>query len=117
MHKACTPLSDIEQREAQQQKAREDALNQLNVPRPDVRLQPEAATLPEQPWPQESPCFQIRQVELLGDTGLDFGWLTQPFNTGPQAITGTCLGPLGVNQVRTRMHNALMSASCLMRLS
>jgi hemolysin activation/secretion protein len=101
-------FGEIEQREAQQQKEREDALNRLNVPRPDVRLQPDAASRPEQPWPQESPCFQIQQLELLGDPGLDFQWLKQQYNTGANAIRGACLGPMGVNQVRTRMQNALI---------
>lgn len=101
-------LSEIEQREAQQLKEREDALNRLNVPRPDVRLQPDAASRPEQPWPQESPCFQIQHIELLGDAGLDFEWLKQQFNTGTSAIRGACLGPMGVNQARAQMQNALI---------
>jgi hemolysin activation/secretion protein len=101
-------IGDIEQREAQQRKEREEALNRLNVPRPDVRLPSAALADTPSRWPVETPCFPIREVVLTGDARTAFAWLPEMLNTGPGALNGQCLGPQGINQVQARMQNALI---------
>jgi hemolysin activation/secretion protein len=101
-------IGDIEQREAQQRNEREEALNRLNVPRPDVRLPSAAHTIPPHQWPVETPCFPIREVVLQGDAQTAFAWLPETLNTGPGALNGQCLGHQGINQVQVHMQNALI---------
>jgi hypothetical protein len=60
-------VNGIEQREAQQQRERDEALNRLNTPRPHVRLQADRAPGGDTPWPDETPCFPVRVVSLTKD--------------------------------------------------
>jgi hemolysin activation/secretion protein len=106
---STSALGEIEQREAQQQRERDEAVTRANVPKPEVRLQPDPKLKEPSPTAtQESPCFEIGSVRLEGDTGHDFDWLVRQFSPDAHGVKGQCLGAMGVNQLRAQMQNALI---------
>jgi hemolysin activation/secretion protein len=101
-------VSGIGQREAQQQKERDEALQRLNTPRPDVRLQVDRVPGTESAWPEETPCFPVHQVSLTGDSAKAFSWIIDQMARQEIPPSGQCLGPQGVNMVRAKVQNALI---------
>jgi len=90
----------------QQERERQLRLQQEQVP--DVRLQepvaPAAILLPQ----NESPCFQIGRVNLVGEAAERFQFAVQSVVVGDDTPIGKCLGANGINLVMTRVQNAIV---------
>jgi hemolysin activation/secretion protein len=60
--------------------------------------------------PSESPCFTIKQIQLVGELSNKFQFaLDETLHRGEngQSITGLCLGAIGINAVMTRVQNTI----------
>lgn len=105
LHSAYSaPLADeqlIRQRESQ--RAREE---QLAPPVPDVRLSPPVSSFGKVDFPQETPCFPIREVELQQREQLPH-WL--PLQKLADQATGHCLGGKGINVLMSVLQNRLIN--------
>ncbi|MFT4174033.1 MAG: ShlB/FhaC/HecB family hemolysin secretion/activation protein [Rhodocyclaceae bacterium] len=103
-------LPGIDAREQQLQQERERSLREQQEQRPDVRLQepglPRAseARIPD----DESPCFQIERIELVGDAAEAFQWAIAAAQEAGDPAVGRCLGSTGINVVLTRIQNAIV---------
>lgn len=90
----------------QQERERQLRLQQEQVP--DVRLQapvvPAAVLLPQ----NESPCFQIDRINLVGESANHFQFAVQSVVEGEDTPIGKCLGAQGINLVLTRMQNVIV---------
>lgn len=93
----------------QQERERQLRLQQEQAP--DVRLQapasdkPAAVLLPE----NESPCFSIERISLVGDAADRFQFALQSVIDGEDSPIGKCLGANGINLVLTRAQNAIVA--------
>jgi hemolysin activation/secretion protein len=61
--------------------------------------------------PNETPCFQIRQLELRGDDNNRFGWVLDAL-AGPQGDDGPmrkCIGGAGIGLLQQRAQDALIT--------
>lgn len=95
------------------QQERERQLRQQLEKAPDVRLpgdrRREIGQLPR----NESPCFPIQAIELVGDAADRFQWAlplaNQAGNGAPDAALNTCLGTEGINLVMRRLQNAIVA--------
>lgn len=106
---AATPTDQSNQQELIRQQERENVLRQQQEQTPDVRLeQPKPASKTEHLPLDETPCFIIQHLELLGDASARFQWLLQAANQPDDAVVGRCLGSQGVSLVMKRMQNALV---------
>lgn len=107
------PSTEANAQELLRQQERERILRQQQEPVPDVRLerpqiQVELGRLPA----DESPCFKIERITLVGDASERFQWTLEAAN---QAEDGTadvavnrCLGARGINLLMKRVQNALV---------
>jgi hemolysin activation/secretion protein len=90
----------------QQERERQLRLQQEQTP--DVRLQAPAAKpvtlLPE----EESPCFRINHISLVGDAADQFQFGLQRVIDGEDAPIGRCLGVDGINLVVSRIQNVIV---------
>ena len=100
--------------EINRQQERLRSLRQQQELKPDVRL--------ETPQPQksttllttnESPCFTIQHIALIGELSDHFQWLLAATdiseNGSLDTAAGKCLGAQGINEVMRRMQNALVA--------
>jgi hemolysin activation/secretion protein len=103
------------QAESRRQQQREQDQRQRQEAGADVRLDkgatPTTARLPR----DESPCFRIDQIELLGNDLQRFDWLPAAL-AGPQgddsplaSRSGICLGTQGISLVLQRAQNAMVA--------
>ena len=88
----------------EQQKALEQ---QLLPPTPDVRLSAPTAPGTALTFPQETPCFPIKQVELSGQETLPH-WL--PLSLITRRAQGVCLGNEGINLLMRKLQNRLVDS-------
>ena len=94
---------------SQQERERQLRLQQEQTP--DVRLQapapakPAEVLLPE----NESPCFSIERIALVGDAADRFQFALQSVIDGEDSPLGKCLGANGINLVLTRAQNAIVA--------
>lgn len=90
----------------QQERERQLRLQQEQTP--DVRLQvPVAPTLTLLP-DNESPCFRIDRIALVGDAADRFQFGLQSVIDGKDSPIGRCLGVNGINLVVSRIQNAIV---------
>ncbi len=91
----------------QQERERQLRLQQEKTP--DVRLQapvaPAVVLLPE----NESPCFRINRITLIGDAAERFQFALQSVIEGEDSPIGRCLGANGVNVVLSRAQNEIVA--------
>ena len=113
----CTSLAAWAQsvthpdQELLRQQQRERALQQREERAPDVRLDAPELNLPGDRLPVgETPCFQISQVTLTGDSAARFTWALASMHDRDDSPIGRCLGSDGVNLVMKRVQNALVGA-------
>lgn len=87
----------------------ERALRAQQEPHTDVQLKVKPAAgagrIPE----HESPCFVIRQIELVGDSAKSFSWALSAANADQDPAIGRCLGAKGIGVVMQRIQNALIA--------
>jgi hemolysin activation/secretion protein len=94
---AQVSVDSEEQRRRTQQEAEERLRRQQA---PDVRLQPPApAVEAEAPdLPDETPCFRIDRLRLVGERLESFAWL----ETSLAGYAGRCIGQQGINRIVKR---------------
>lgn len=97
-----------EQRRAQE---REDQLRRQQKRPPEVRGTAAAATQLLRLPTHETPCFEIRQIELRGDTDKRFAWVLNALNSADadDAPLHKCLGDKGLGIVLKRAQDALVA--------
>ncbi|NIE75376.1 ShlB/FhaC/HecB family hemolysin secretion/activation protein [Pantoea sp. Ap-967] len=89
------------------QQQRERALREQLEAQPDVRL--EAPTGGQGLLPkQETPCFKINDIRLIGDAAEQFQWAVKAANPKEDPALGRCLGSAGINLTMKRMQNAII---------
>lgn len=116
---SLTNPADIAAQEQLRQQERERALRQQQETRPDVRL-PSPITVPsgvatveaDEILPtEETPCFTITSVRLVGDQSERFQWLLDhaelSLSGNEDKVIGRCLGTRGINAVLHRLQAAL----------
>ncbi|MFA5906180.1 MAG: ShlB/FhaC/HecB family hemolysin secretion/activation protein [Desulfobacula sp.] len=94
----------------QQERAR--VFRQQQEQSPDVSLQPSVADDSTRLPLDESPCFPIDRILLLGDGAEKFQWAlaaADQAGDGPDGAIGKCLGTSGVNLVMRRVQNAIVN--------
>lgn len=118
----CAFAADINQidtntQEQIRQQERQKLLRQQQEIKPDVRddvqklkQAPAVATdvIPE----NETPCFTISKIELIGDSANKFQFaLGEVINSTPDGkpILGRCLGVIGINAVMARIQNVIIA--------
>lgn len=103
-----TAQSAAEQRRAEERDARQrDQAIQGREVRPEATDTTRTARLPD----NESPCFDIHQIEMRGEDMARFSWLLDTLTT-PDGLDGPlrrCLGAGGVAVVVQRAQNALLA--------
>lgn len=102
---AATPEEEL-----LRQRERDRVLRDQLEARPDVRLEalPQeegSATLPR----EETPCFRIERIELVGDSAERFQWALQAANPEKDPAVGRCLGSRGINLTMKRIQNAVIA--------
>lgn len=101
---AQSPAAD----ELLRQQERERQLRLQQEQTPDVRLQAPAAQpttlLPE----NETPCFRIDHISLVGDAAERFQFGLKSVITGADSPIGRCLGVSGINLVVSRIQNVIV---------
>ncbi|GHU16971.1 hemolysin secretion/activation protein, ShlB/FhaC/HecB family [Betaproteobacteria bacterium] len=102
---AQTPPDNFVAQELQRQQERERLLREQQERQPDVRLQAPGQNETPLPVENETPCFTIREILLDSDTPV-FAWARQAADR-PDPATGHCLGSKGINQVMSRIQNAI----------
>ncbi len=105
---AETPTERLN-RELLRQQERERVLRERQEPRPDARI-----SLPEEAAPlrlplDESPCFPVRRIELVGEEAERFAWAVEAADTPDDPAIGQCLGTGGINLVIRRIQNAIIA--------
>lgn len=99
------PALEIQRQELRQQELR----NELE-PRPNVLIPRETLATPSELIPNnESPCFDIRKITLVGELADQFQFALRKITEGNDLSTGRCLGIQGVNRSLTRVQNAIIA--------
>jgi hemolysin activation/secretion protein len=107
---------------AQEQIRQQERLNQLRQQqeiKPDARGAGESlkTTVPvttDVIPDNETPCFTITKIELVGDTAKHFKFALNEVLHSSQSppskpILGRCLGAVGINAIMTRVQNAIIA--------
>ncbi|MET0543322.1 MAG: ShlB/FhaC/HecB family hemolysin secretion/activation protein, partial [Variovorax sp.] len=103
-----TPRPFIEELRQQE---RERALRDQQERAVDTRRPSEAETAYQRLNAQETPCFRIDRLRLVGERAEEFQWLLAA-TTGPandDSAIGQCLGTQGINTVLSRVQQALIA--------
>lgn len=123
VHAADINPFDINTQELLRQQERQQILRQQQEIKPDVR--DEMDTLKQVPLKasieipdNETPCFTINSIELVGDNAAKFQFaldevlsqnVTSANETEAKPILGRCLGVQGINAVMNRVQNAIIA--------
>jgi len=92
------------------QQQRERVLREQQEPEPNVHLDPPPPLSHERRLPsQETPCFKIERIQLIGPHAEAFQWTLAAANPTEDPALGRCLGSAGINLVMTRVQNALIA--------
>lgn len=113
---AQTSGADAATRELLRQQEREQALRRQQESMPDVHLPAPEETLPALIPSDESPCFTIRQIDLVDLPGEHlahrFSWAIAAANLTSEQTADVplnrCLGSTGINLVMRRIQNAII---------
>lgn len=101
---------DSAAQEQLRQLERERVLRGQQEPRPDERQLELAATPAVLDYPaQESPCFTISQIQLVGDAAHQFQFALADVTSGKHQAIGRCLGAQGLNVAMAHMQNAVIA--------
>lgn len=92
-------------REILREQERQQQLRQQQEPKAEIHLQHKKSPLVSDKFPeQESPCFAINKIKLLGDLSENFTFALKSVNE----VMGRCLGVQGINVVITRVQNTII---------
>jgi hemolysin activation/secretion protein len=89
--------TDVEELRHQQQREEQERLRKQNAP--DARIQKEKPPVDTFDLPEETPCFQIKTIQLEGDTAGRFPWIGSYL----AHYTGRCIGREGINLIVKRL--------------
>lgn len=91
------------------QQERERSLRQQQEKVPDVRQPSEIQAPNSKGYPkQETPCFFIARLELVGEMSDQFQFALNDVISGPYTALGRCLGVEGLNYVLARVQNIII---------
>lgn len=99
----AAPFIDQQQQHIQAQQSAKEA--QLTPEAPDITLNDKPQPDADGPFPQETPCFPIRRVQLTGRDAFPHWFPAQRIADG---AVGHCLGVKGINQLMSRLQNRLV---------
>jgi len=97
------PFIDQQQQHIKTQQSAKEA--QLTPDAPDITLSEHRQPDAEGPFPQETPCFLINHVQLMGREAFPHWFPAQRVADGAK---GHCLGVKGINQLMSRLQNRLV---------
>ncbi|WP_410498661.1 ShlB/FhaC/HecB family hemolysin secretion/activation protein [Chitinibacter sp. S2-10] len=92
------------QRQQEQEQSLRSAMEDLQ---PEVRLDRPASSSDKRLPAQETPCFPIERITLIGDQSAQFEWALAAANA-PDMALGRCLGSEGINLVMGRIQDAIV---------
>jgi len=107
----ATPLNvpDNTARETLREQERQRQLRERLETRPDVQQpSPSMSRLTDEFPEQESPCFKINKINLIGQDSEQFQFALNVVTKGKAKAIGRCLGVIGINVVITRVQNAVV---------
>lgn len=105
---AAEPQAPAQQLLLQQQ--RERAQREQLEQSPDVRLEAPLDSAGNLRLPRnETPCFKIDRVVLIGDQAEDFQWALRAANPSDDPVQGQCIGSAGINLTMKRIQNAIIA--------
>jgi hemolysin activation/secretion protein len=91
------------------QQERERQLREQQEISPDVRLLNQASPPELLVYPDnESPCFTISSITLIGETAEKFQFALSTVTDGEDPAIGRCLGAQGINVAMSRIQNAII---------
>lgn len=94
----------------QLQQERERALRNQMGQSQDVRVPRTAVAVSADQFPEnETPCFPITHIVLVGESAEQFQFALKAVTEGPDPALGRCLGAQGINVVLTRVQNAIVA--------
>jgi hemolysin activation/secretion protein len=103
-------IIDRSAQEQLQQQERERLLREKQESIPDVRLPDNAPAPALITYPDnESPCFTISKISLIGEAANLFQFALSEVNQGSDTATGRCLGAQGINLAMSRVQNAIIT--------
>lgn len=101
--------------EFQRQQQRERKVREELEPRPEVTLQRQERKADQPPSllvSNETPCFPIRALQLVGDSAPDFQWALAAADRAADGsddpAIGRCLGARAIAQVMDRVHRQIL---------
>jgi hemolysin activation/secretion protein len=97
------PPTDVEELRHQQQREEQERLRRQKAP--DARLEKEQPVADTFDLPEESPCFQIKTIQIEGDSAGRFSWVGSYLDH----YTGRCIGRDGINLIVKRLTGRLIS--------
>ncbi|MDR2880580.1 MAG: ShlB/FhaC/HecB family hemolysin secretion/activation protein, partial [Azoarcus sp.] len=106
---AQTPPPGSATQEILRQQERERILRQQQETKPDVRLERPATPEQERLSEDESPCFRINRITLVGDAAERFQWALCAADPSGDPVSGRCLGAAGINLTMKRIQNAIVA--------
>lgn len=106
--------ADPSAHEFNRQQERERILRAQQERTPDIQIESsESAVVVERLPINESPCFHIQSILLVGEAAEKFQSLLraadQAIDGSPDVATGRCLGAISINLVMKRLQNVLVS--------
>ncbi|MDD5388467.1 MAG: ShlB/FhaC/HecB family hemolysin secretion/activation protein [Gallionellaceae bacterium] len=107
---AC-PADDFSQTLTTRETLRQQERDQRLQPRaPDARLEPPISRAEPERFPaNETPCFDINRIELVGEAAAQFQWALATADLPGNTATGRCLGAGGINLLMKRIQNAIVA--------
>lgn len=106
---ASAQLRDAAAQELQRQQERERALREQQESNPASRRQALALVAAGRLPVDETPCFRIEHIALVGDLADRFAWALRAAGRSDDPVRGRCLGTAGVNIVLKRVQNAIVA--------
>jgi len=91
------------------QQERERSLREQLEPSPQTRLPRSTQRLADRLPIEETPCFLITHIQLVGEDARHFLWALAAADPKNDPATGRCLGTSGINTVMTRIQNAIIA--------
>lgn len=107
---AGTAVIDRSAQEQLLRQERERQLREQHETQPDVRLPAPPADSSLTTYPEnESPCFQIADIQLLGEASAQFQFALSSVTQGEEPAIGRCLGTQGINLAMSRVQHAIIA--------
>lgn len=107
---AAPSLSDINAQELIRQQEREKQQQERLQTNPEVRLENPSDDIDHALLPkEETPCFEIKKIVLIGEASDKFQWALKAANPTKDPALNQCLGSQGINLVMRRIQNAVIA--------